>query len=69
MNRRSCTVCNAWSNISDLSQYDVCKTCTAMEEKLSPEVYDWLMRLIEAKIERTIDKHESRYQHEGSGYY
>lgn len=68
MSRRQCGTCNIWTHIDYLTQYGDCKTCVAMkeklEEKLGEEVYDWIMQLIEGKMERAIDQHERRCEHE-----
>lgn len=70
MSRKQCGTCNIWTHVDYLTGYGDCKTCVAMKEKLGEEVYDWVMQLIEGKIERAIDQHESRCEHERtSGYY
>lgn len=70
MSRRQCGTCNTWTQIDNLTQFDDCKTCVAMKEKLGEEVYSCIMQLIEGKIERAIDQHESRREHErNTGHY
>jgi hypothetical protein len=70
MTRQQCGTCNTWTFIDYLTQYGDCKTCVAMKEKLGEEVYDWIMQLVDGKVDRAIEQHESRCEHErSSGYY
>lgn len=48
-----------------------CNKCKEQLKNLSTETVDWLLRIIDTKIEEAIDNHAEKYCHESAhyGYY
>lgn len=69
MDRNKCTYCNGYIyHPTPGYPGKVCERCEEQVKKLDPETVDWLMMVIDGRIEKELDEHTSRYSHEPSSY-
>jgi len=67
-----CSYCNKHIWDRDPSpEPHVCSECVQQIKKLDKDTVNWLMMVIDSRIEKELDSHTDRYSHESShpGYY
>ena len=63
--------CNFVYDPDPSSNKRVCEKCEEQVKKLDENTVNWLMMVIDGRIEKEFDSHTDRYSHESShpGYY
>ena len=69
MSYTNCTVCKKYIYDPPNPTYMTCDECLKQCQKLGEDTYDWLMRLIENRIEWAINEHTIHYNHERNTVY
>jgi hypothetical protein len=69
MRRNRCLYCVNYIYHAD-SSHDgiVCVECEEQVKKLDEKTVNWLMKVIDARIEKELNLHTDRYNHESSNY-
>lgn len=66
MTKLCCSLCNTvfelyWPGPTMLTEAIIikqCPRCSAIRDKLTPEVFDWLLMTIDRKVENVVFNHE-----------
>ena len=67
--RNKCIYCCGLVYSPDPSSNNkVCEQCEEQVKKLDEKTIDWLMKVIDGRIEKELDSHTDRYVHESTGY-
>lgn len=70
--RVHCIYCRNWVYSTEpdfhAGKTKTCDTCQEQVTKLDEKTVDWLMRVIDGRVETALDEHTNRYSHEPSSY-
>lgn len=67
MSTKKCFYCGNFVydfTVDTLVNAITCDNCKKVVEKLDSETLSWLITVIDIKIERAVDEHRNRYDHE-----
>lgn len=64
-----CEFCRNYIYSDNEKKEYMCNACIEHTNKLSRETVDWLVRVIDGRIEEEMEKHNERYGHESKAYY
>jgi acetyl-CoA carboxylase beta subunit len=66
---KKCAYCNNYLYYDALQKSSkICEKCEERVKKLDQETIDWLMMVIDGRIEKELDSHTERYNHEPNNY-
>lgn len=63
-----CTYCHAYLYGSEEEKVKTCDRCVEQVKKFDEKTIDWLMMVIDGRVEAALDEHTERYSHESSSY-
>lgn len=67
----TCSYCKGYLYSPEERKEYVCRDCAEQVKKLDESTVNWILKVIDGRVDEKLDDHRDRYAHESShpGYY